>query len=83
MGLIFLQRDVLRSQEPKYEKIKQKVSNNVAYLPDLKFRVVHSGDKPFKCDMCEKAFNRKDTLESHLSSHSDLKPFMCSVCGQF
>jgi len=45
-------------------------------------RVVHSGDKPFKCDMCEKAFNRKDTLESHLSSHSDLKPFMCSVCGK-
>jgi len=45
-------------------------------------RVVHSGDKPFKCDLCEKAFNRKDTLESHLASHSDLKPFMCSVCGK-
>ena len=45
-------------------------------------RVVHSGEKPFKCNMCDKVFNRNDTLQTHIASHSDLKPFMCSVCGK-
>ena len=45
-------------------------------------RVVHSGEKPYKCNMCEKVFNRNDTLQTHIASHSDLKPFMCSVCGK-
>ena len=26
--------------------------------------------------------NRKDTLDSHLATHSDLKEYICSVCGK-
>jgi len=45
-------------------------------------RVVHSGERPYKCDFCEKSYNRKDTLDSHLATHSDLKEYICSVCGK-
>ncbi|XP_070547134.1 zinc finger protein 429-like [Ptychodera flava] len=43
----------------------------------------HSGDKPFKCYKCDKAYIRKRSLtEHHQRAHSDIKPIRCEVCGK-
>ncbi|XP_070547057.1 zinc finger protein 883-like [Ptychodera flava] len=44
---------------------------------------LHSGDKPFKCRPCDKAYTSKQSLIEHQQSvHSDVKPILCEVCGK-
>lgn len=42
---------------------------------------IHSGIKPFLCEVCGKAFNSRDNRNAHRYVHSDKKPYECMVCG--
>merc|ERR1712013_400604 len=46
------------------------------------WKFVHSGLNPFKCEICHKHFNRKETYQCHMQSHDNRKEFMCSECGK-
>lgn len=53
--------------------------NQVGHL--ITHRLVHTGEKPFPCDICHKPFNRKSNLQKHKMIHTGERPFMCLVCG--
>ncbi|MBE3045053.1 C2H2-type zinc finger protein, partial [Candidatus Bathyarchaeota archaeon] len=36
----------------------------------------------FQCTLCPKRFTRAYNLRSHLRTHTDERPFVCTVCGK-
>lgn len=43
---------------------------------------IHTGDKPFRCDVCSRAFSRSDHLTTHRRTHTGEKPFSCEICNR-
>jgi len=40
---------------------------------------VHSGERPYKCVYCNKAFTASSILRTHIRQHSGEKPFKVSL----
>ncbi|CAL1301211.1 unnamed protein product [Larinioides sclopetarius] len=45
-------------------------SYNTPYKWNMKaHKLIHSGERPFVCNVCKKSFNRKGNLKTHLMVH--------------
>jgi len=45
-------------------------------------KLTHSGEKAYKCNICNKAFHQIYNLTFHMHTHNDKKPFTCKICGK-
>lgn len=43
---------------------------------------MHSDDKPYKCDKCEKNYGSLSSLDIHKATHSSETPYLCDLCGK-
>jgi len=43
---------------------------------------IHSGEKPYKCHMCDNAFSQSGSLNVHMRIHTGDKPYKCSLCNK-
>jgi uncharacterized Zn-finger protein len=43
-------------------------------------RTVHSEERPYHCNECNKTFKRADCLHRHSSVHTSIKLFTCKMC---
>ncbi|XP_001359470.4 zinc finger protein 287 [Drosophila pseudoobscura] len=42
----------------------------------------HTGENPYKCDQCERAFPRSQDLSLHMRQHTGERPNECKICSK-
>ncbi|XP_062562946.1 zinc finger protein 420-like [Armigeres subalbatus] len=65
-----------------YQDYKIHMEANHPGLPVQPEKIIEDdgSDRPYKCDLCDRAFHRKTHLTRHMTMHEASRQFECSVC---
>lgn len=51
-------------------------------LLDYHTKAAHTGERPYKCSVCQATFVYPEHFKKHRRIHTGEKPFLCEVCGK-
>lgn len=78
-----LEKDHIPRRKPQYRCNWNQCNKNFNQRQKLLRHIkVHTGYKPYKCDVCDKTFANQETLIQHKRIHSGEKPYKCNICGK-
>ena len=76
-------REFIQGKNHTSAKNSKKLLHKIEFIDGRKFKEhlrIHSGDKPYPCNRCPKAFSDCGNLKKHVIIHSGQRPYSCNQC---
>ena len=71
---------IVHNEESKYDSFQSDKQVIKQFVDPKTHHISHTGEKHFKCSLCQKSFSLSVQLNKHMVVHTGAKEYYCSYC---